>query len=468
LEIPKYSRKIPIAEISDTKNDFNLNIPRYIDSSEVEDIQDIEAHLLGGIPQRDVDALENYWSVYPSLKNELFKCGNTHEVSVLEVDERPYSVRASANECGNTREVSVSKCGNTHEVSVSKCGNTREVSVSKTERPYSVRASAFYELTVANEEIKNTIFHHPEFTAFGEQMSAVFEQWKAETVEYCRNLDKDIKPKHEIHVISENLLKYYDNRRLTDKYAMYQHLMDYWAETMQDDFYEIADVGWLAGNEVKRIERKTKKGDKEIVKQVLGIEGLEGRLIPPTLIIQEYFAAEQSEIDDLQATAENLAAQMDELREEHGTEDGLLANAVDDKGKITKKTLDRAIKDARFSADNADELEMLRKYKKLLETEAETKAKITSAKHELEKKVIQKYPSLSLEEIKHIVIEKKWMHNIESRLSGEMDNISHRLTGRIKELAERYETPLPQLTDSVKDLEKTVNGHLEKMGFAWE
>jgi type I restriction enzyme M protein len=159
---------------------------------------------------------------------------------------------------------------------------------------------------------------------------------------------------------------------------------------------------------------------------------------------------------------------MDELREEHGMEDGLLANAVDDKGKITKKTLDRAIKDARLSADAEDELEMLRKYKKLLETEAETKTKITSAKNELEKKVIEKYPSLSLEEIKHIVIEKKWMHNIESRLSGEMDNISHRLTGRIKELAERYETPLPQLTDSVKDLEKTVNGHLEKMGFVWK
>jgi type I restriction enzyme M protein len=406
LQIPKYSRIIPISEIADAKNNYNLNIPRYIDSSEAEDIQDIEAHLLGGIPATDIDALENYWSVYPSLKNELFAV----------IAERPN----------------------------------------------------YYGLNISNEEIKNTIFHHPEFTAFGEQMNAVFEQWKAETLQHCRNLDKEIKPKHEVHLISESLLRYYENRPLTDKYAMYQHLMDYWADVMQDDFYEIADAGWIAGNGVTRIEKKTKKGDKEIVRQVLGIEGLEGRLIPPTLIIQEYFFVEQAEIDNLQATAENLTAAMDELREEQGMEDGLLANAVDDKGKITKKTLDRAIKDARLSADAEDELEMLRKYKKLLETEAETKTKITSAKNELEKKVIEKYPLLLLEEIKHIVIEKKWMHNIESRLSGEMDNISHRLTGRIKELAERYETPLPQLTDSVKDLEKTVDGHLEKMGFAWE
>src|SRR6185295_15182440 len=64
LEIPRYSRMVPFAEISDSKNDYNLNIPRYIDSGEPEDIQDIEAHLLGGIPNRDLDALESYWQVF--------------------------------------------------------------------------------------------------------------------------------------------------------------------------------------------------------------------------------------------------------------------------------------------------------------------------------------------------------------------------------------------------------------------
>jgi len=431
LEVPKYSRLIPVTEIADSKNDYNLNIPRYIDSQEPEDIQDIEAHLLGGIPKRDIEALENYWTVYPSLKNHLYKT----------VPSRP----------------------------------------------------GYYQLNIANEEIKNAIFNHPEFTAFGKLMDEVFTQWKTETTAYTKQLDKGLRPKHEIHIISENLLRHYDNRQLTDKYAMYQHLMDYWAEIMQDDFYELAADGWLAGSDLKRIEKKTKKGDKEIVKQVAGIEGLEGRLIPPTLIIQEYFAREQNAINDLETQAETLNANMEELRDEHGGEDGLLINAIDDKGKISKATLAKAIKDASEAVKlwkkeintlpiaaepkqnygieteltPQDEFKMLAKYKQLMDDEAAIQAKIKTAKAELENKVIAQYPKLTIAEIKTIVVEKKWMANMDGRIRTEMDNISHRLTQRIKELADRYETPMPQLTKDVDALTDKVENHLKQMNFKW-
>ena len=406
IEIPKYSRIIPISEIADPKNDYNLNIPRYIDSQEAEDLQDIEAHLLGDIPNRDIDDLCKYWEVYPTLKSALFKPCKRKNYSAL---------------------------------------------------------------SIAKEEIKNTIFHHPEFTAFSKKMDAVFDKWKKETTAYTKALSKGLHPKQEIHKISENLLKHYTGKQLTDKYAMYQHLMDYWAETMQDDMYELAADGWKAGSEVKRIEKKTKKGDKEVVKQVAGIEGLEGMLIPPALIIQEYFAKEQKAIDDLEAQAETLNARIDAMREEYGGEDGLLANAIDDKGKISKGNLTKAIKELRKrNADNAEEYDMLGQYKKLMDDEAEALANIKTAKADLEKKVIAKYPKLSIDEIKTIVVEKKWMHSIEQRIRTEMDNISHRLTQRIKELAERYEATLPALTNEVDVLEKKVNIHLESMGFVWK
>src|SRR6185295_8023129 len=67
-EIERYSRMVPVAEIE--KNEFNLNIPRYIDSSEPEDLQDIEAHLKGGIPLRDLDGLAGYWEVFPNVRRE--------------------------------------------------------------------------------------------------------------------------------------------------------------------------------------------------------------------------------------------------------------------------------------------------------------------------------------------------------------------------------------------------------------
>jgi len=406
LQTPKYSRLIPITEIADPKNDYNLNIPRYIDSQEAEDIQDIEAHLLGGIPKRDIEALENYWKVYPSFKSHLYK----------EIDKRP----------------------------------------------------DYYELKIANEDIKNTILSHPEFTAFGKQMDEVFAKWKKETIAYTKALEKGLRPKHEIHIISENLLRHYENKQLTDKYTMYQHLMDYWAETMQDDFYELAIDGWKAGNEVKRIEKKTKKGEKEIVKQVAGIEGLEGRLIPPNLIIQEYFAKEQKAIDDLNEQAEILSAQMEELREENGGEEGLLTNAMDDKGKTSKANFSRAIKDlGKRNEDNAEEWDMLTSYRKLMDDDSDVQTQIKILKVELEKKVIAHYPKLSIEEIKIIVIEKKWIVEMEKRVRTEMDNISHRLTQRIKELADRYETTMPQLTKNVNALTIKVEKHLKQMNFKW-
>jgi type I restriction enzyme M protein len=117
--------------------------------------------------------------------------------------------------------------------------------------------------------------------------------------------------------------------------------------------------------------------------------------------------------------------------------------------------------------DTKDEYDMLQRYQKLMEQEASTKTKIKVAKEDLEKKVITQYPKLSLDEIKTVVVDKKWMFSMENRIRTEMDNISHRLTQRIKELAERYETPMPLLDKEVKALEQKVNAHLTKMGFSW-
>ena len=407
IEIPKYSRSIPLDEIAGPKNDYNLNIPRYIDSREEEDIQDIEAHLSGGIPKRDVIALEKYWAVYPSLKKELFKS----------IDPRP----------------------------------------------------DYYRLNVTGEEIKPTIFRHPEFTLFAKQMDAVFDQWKKETAAFAKTLDKGLKPRQVIHLISENLLQQYTGRPLTDKYAMYQHLMDYWIETMQDDLYELAADGWIAGNGLTRMEKKSGKGNKETTKPVAGIEGLQGRLIPPALMIQEFFHTEKKALDDLETQTEILAAAMEDLWEEHGGEDGLLSNALDDRGRISKASLAKALKDLGGQpADFSEEYDMLCKYKKRMEDEKRVQDKIKTANAGLERKLMAQYPRLSMDEIKILVIEKKWIHSMEKRIRTEMDNISHRLTRRIKDLAERYETPLPRLSAEVNAIAAKVDNHLKKMGFVWQ
>ena len=181
IEVAKFSRMVPYEEIEN--NEYNLNIPRYIDSQDEEDKQDIQAHLLGGIPNRDVEALAKYWEVYPDLKDRLF--------------------------------------------SPSKRGG-------------------YSDLTVSKSAIKETIFNHAQFNEYRQILDNVYAEWEKEAKPKLWNIDENTKPKQLIHEISENLLEHYKKRKLIDPYDIYQHLMDYWNEILKDDSYLIAADGWVA------------------------------------------------------------------------------------------------------------------------------------------------------------------------------------------------------------------------------
>ncbi len=269
----------------------------------------------------------------------------------------------------------------------------------------------------------------------------VFAKWQTKNTDYLKSLEEACLPKKVIQDISDDLIKTYKGKDLIDKYDIYQHLMDYWAETMQDDLYELTADGWKAGNVVTRLVKKAiKKGAKD--KEIAGIGGLEGQLIPPKLIIQEYFQTEQNTIDNLQSQLDGTVSEMEEIREEHGGEEGLLTETMNDKGNISKATLKSRLKEIdKRNTENAEEFDLLKSYKKLMAKESKLKADIKKVLAELEIKVIKQYPKLNIEEIKNIVVDKKWMANIEKRIKTEMDAISHQLTERIKELAERYEIP---------------------------
>ena len=402
IEFPKFSRMVSVQEIEN--NDYNLNIPRYIDSQEAEDIQDINAHLKGGIPNADIEALNDYWKVYPTLKKAVFK-------------ENPLLGGRGA-------------------------------------------------LTIAPEEVKKTIFSHPEFIQYAHTLEGNFTAWRNHFTPILKGIREGVKPKDIIETLSEDILERYANTHLIDKYDVYQHLMTYWKETMQDDVYILAVDGWKAGNEVSRKMKKSKdKKGEEKSKAIEGIEGLEGKLIEPQMIIDKYFAIEKVEMEKLTEQKESLNALMEELKEEHTGEEGLLLEAIDD-DKITKISIQKRIKQlGKPSADNKEELALLKQYLDLIEQEAETKSDIIKKQKELEVKVIKQYPLLSLEQIKTHVVTDKWMHTMEQTIKTEMDRISHRLTQRVRELAERYAEPLPELVQNVEDLEKKVAFHLQKMGF---
>jgi len=387
-DLPKYARMVPVEEIE--RNDFNLNLPRYIDSQTPEDPQDIAGHLQGGIPAADVDALHPYWEVCPRLRHTLFK------------ENRP----------------------------------------------------GYLDLAVDKAAIKATIYDHPEFAAFIAGMNTHFATWRQTTVATLKALHAGCHPKEVIAALAEGLLAHYAGKPLIDPYDLYQHLMDYWAETLQDDCYLIAADGWQA--ETSRILVQDKRGKERD-------KGWTCDLIPKALIVARYFAEEQAAIDQLAADLEGVTARRTELEEEHGGEEGVFAEL----DKVNKASVAARLKESKGGDDALDEAAVLNGWLKLNREEAALKKRIKGAEAALDAQAYAQYPKLTEAEIQTLVVDDKWLAALDAALHNEMDRVSQQLTRRVKELAERYETPLPKLSDRVAELEAKVNGHLERVGFAW-
>jgi type I restriction enzyme M protein len=384
-ETPKYARMVPLAEID--KNDFNLNLPRYIDSTEPEDLQDIAAHLMGGIPNADIDGLAAYWQVFPKVREDLFAAA-----------ERP----------------------------------------------------GYSQPLVDAAQVKATIFGHPEFTVFNTQVTELFASWQATHTPLLTGLTQGQRPSELIDTLSESLLDTFRADKaiasLIDPYGVYQHLMDYWAETMQDDVWMIASDGWQAV--------QTGKPNVD--------------LIPPALIVACYFAAEQQAIEQLEAERDAIGRELEEMEEEHGGEEGLLNEARNDKGKLTKVSAKARLADIKRDKDAAEERKQLEAYVALTEQEATASKKVKDAQKALDAKVSAQYSRISLPEIQVLVVHDKWLATLAASVQGELDRVSQALAGRIKELAERYATPMPQLADEVNALAARLEDHLKKMGFVWK
>jgi type I restriction enzyme M protein len=330
LDVPKYARMVPFEEIE--RNEFNLNLPRYIDSQTPEDLQDIAGHLQGGIPNRDIDALEPYWAVFPGLKSALF----------------------------------------------SPC------------------RAGYSQLSTLHSPLKESIYEHPEFATFISGMNDHFATWRQKAAASLKSLQPGFQPKALIKNLAEGLLAHYEGLPLIDAYDIYQHLMDYWAETMQDDAYAIAADGWKA--ETSRVIEKTNKG-------VEKDKGWTCDLIPKALIIASFFADEQAAIDAIATELEAATARLAELEEEHGGEDG----AFSELDKVNKAEVNARLGELKIENGElrTEEMDVLEEWLELKTKEADLKKRLKAAGAALDARAYAQYPKLSETEIKPLVVDDK-------------------------------------------------------------
>jgi type I restriction enzyme M protein len=184
-----------------------------------------------------------------------------------------------------------------------------------------------------------------------------------------------------------------------------------------------------------------------------------------------YFAAERDAIEAIEGELAATEQQLIDVREEQGGEEGLLAEVIEGEGekqKITVKAVKARLKEIGKDPDYADERNALKDYAARLDQQADAKARLKAAQEDLEAKLDAKYPRLSEDEIKTLVVDDKWLATLAAAVQGELDHVSQTLTGRIRQLAERYATPLPRLTEEVAALAARVDGHLKKMGAVWK
>lgn len=402
-DVPQYARTVHINEIEN--NDYNLNIPRYIDSQEAAETHDIVGHLKGEIPKADVEALDAFWKVFPSLKQSLFTAGH---------------------------------------------------------------AEHYLQPALAQEDLKDHIFKHPEFTTHQQKMNAVFADWCTANTTYLKGLETGCHPRQIIHQLAESLLKAFKNRPLVNRYHVYQHLMDYWDQTLQDDAYLIALEGWKA--ETYRQTETTKTGKERTL-------GWTCDLLPKPLIVNRYFAKEQAAIDTHKAQLDQTQTELQELEEAQSSEEGLFAdwdkiNAQSIKARLRalqkeNKKQNGVTEPAPLYGENQlTEEDLLEKWLKLNDKIVALKKQIRQDESKLDSDAYNQYPELSEEEIKSLAVDDKWMAHLQQAIQGEMDALSQQLASQVKALCLRYQYSLSQLEQQVETQQQKVLAHLQKMGMA--
>ncbi len=399
-ESPGYARMVPLSEIASEANDYNLNIPRYIDSSEPEDLHDLGAHLHGGIPNHDINALGAYWEVFPGLRERLFS------------------------------------------------PNGRE---------------GYSDARVEADEVRAAVLEHAEFKAYGDRVRRVLDGWRRKHAPRLRELGVGDSAKGLIRDLSEDLLHRFADLPLLDRYDVYQCLMDYWDEVMQDDVYLVMTERWAEQARPRLLVPVRGKGPAERPDLTVRRKKYRMDLLPPELVVTRYFLTERAEIDRLRTDEEEIGRDLEEFVE-YCEEDGVLDDAKTDAGKVTQAAVKARRREVANDPEGHEERDALEVCFDLMKALAKAKRAVKAAQAKLDAKVLTRYATLTSVEITELVVDDKWMASVDGAIGQEVERLTGGLVDRVRVLEERYAKPLPELARQVEDYGAQVEGHLKRMG----
>ena len=453
--IPHYARFVPYTEITNERNDCNLNVSRYITPVDTEIQQDLYAHLKlnGGLPTKDVEEGFSYlWRHCPTLKNELFE----------PLEEN------------------------------------------------------YYKLRVGRNEIPNTIIHNKEFSTLSGFFSDAIEEWYKLVSQQMFALAPGCQPKKLIADWSESLLEMLSEiDGLVDKYTIYDILLNYWNSAMQDDCYLISRYGWTVelSCDVLTTDKKSKEV-KFVPKKNPTFRDYNCDLLPVHVVVNHYFKEENEAVNEAEERVSQLKGEIEQMEEEYpeelndtvteiiskyiyaicpkplkGEKDVLETYlAINEKGKIGKEKREAIIAKNRnvfdrlsdmsvnaikyrlkevvnYAALPDDTIKLYKQYIDLNRELANAKTDVKQKISKLTKLVVAKYPTLQESEIKGMVVNDKWHTAIVGGAISAAFDVTVDIEQQVTALVDRYARRLSDIDASVRELEEKVNAHLAKMGF---
>ena len=382
VDVPHYARFVPLEEIE--KNDYNLNIPRYIEARDTEIVQDIDAHLKGGLPKHDIEQLSDYWDALPTLKDELVK----------------------------------------------------------------YQGNGYYAWAVSREQIDGIINDNEDYqtqqaTLKHHCRTDFMEQWQETIYDLAESSEK---PKDFIERMGQSIRNLFgEGNLLVDEYDAYEQLMNYWAETMQDDVYMIMADGWKLN---LRPKLKEDKKEKEMVPVVVKTwNDLESDLLPVEYIVNRFCKSELEACDELSASIAFMENEVTSL--------------VDEKEKVNLASVKK-----RAKVTKGEEQARLIEWIEWQNSIKAEKAKLKEANDKLLSRVKEEYELLAQNEmrVKNLVKE-KWVNAISTRIESELSRSIEQLKSQLSAISDRYDQTLPSIDKEVEDYESRVNAHLAQMGF---
>lgn len=384
LEIDNFSTSVSLEDIK--KQNYTLNLPRYLKDTQIRKNHNLKSHVYGGIPSEDISRLNKYWDVFPTLKKELFEV----------VDNKKIYLKPKI------------------------------------------------------EEISIILNENSHFEKFKQEQTKIFQLWFNKNSDKFKTFKKGINPILLLNNLSENLLKIFKSSKLVDPYLVYQSYMTYWNETMADDLYMISIDGWKL--EVTKKIKLDKKGNKIV-------DHWECNLLPKKILSKLFYKKDLEIIEEQFKKIDRLEKELESFENENLENDSIFS----DLEKINKTNVLLKIKELKTDKDFIEDIKLLKNWLNSFNQISDFKKDLKNKEKLIDTGTLKICENLKEDEIKNIVINKKWFNELKTSIQNNDEEILLILENQIKEIFYKYKTTFNNLNDDNKEYEKKILENLEKL-----